>query len=89
MIDVNGAWTYTLDNTDAAVQALNVGDTLTDSFTATTIDGTSQVVTLTITGANDAAVITGVPSTAWWVRSGVPTAPCVVADALPRPTLTI
>ena len=29
-----GVWTYTLDNTNAAVQALNVGSpALTDSFT--------------------------------------------------------
>ena len=31
-----GLWTYTLDNSNAAVQALNVGETLTDTFTATT-----------------------------------------------------
>ena len=37
-----GVWTYTLDNSNAAVQALNVGDTLTDTFTVTTVDGTSQ-----------------------------------------------
>ena len=54
-----GVWTYTLDDSNAAVQALNVGDTLTDRFTVTTIDGTAQLVTVTINGANDAAVITG------------------------------
>ncbi len=54
-----GLWVYRLDNSNPAVQALNVGDTLTDSFTATTVDGTAQVVTITITGANDAAVISG------------------------------
>ena len=54
-----GVWTYTLDNSNAAVQALNVGQTLTDTFTAFTVDGTAQVVTITINGANDAAVITG------------------------------
>ena len=54
-----GVWTYTLDNSNATVQALNVGDTLTDTFTVTTVDGTAQVVTITINGANDAAVITG------------------------------
>ena len=42
------------------MQALNVGQTLTDTFTATTIDGTAQLVTITINGANDAAVISGV-----------------------------
>ena len=52
-------WTYTLDNSNPAVQALNVGQTLTDTFTVTTVDGTAQLVTITINGANDAAVITG------------------------------
>ena len=54
-----GAWIYTLNNANNTVQALNVGDTLTDSFTVTTIDGTAQLVTITITGANDAAIISG------------------------------
>ena len=54
-----GAWTYTLDDTDPAVQALNGAATLTDSFTALTADGTAQAVTITINGANDAATITG------------------------------
>ena len=57
-----GVWTYTLDNSNAAVQALNAGQTLTDTFTATTVDGTAQLVTITIDGANDAAVISGVAS---------------------------
>ncbi|MEH2550723.1 VCBS repeat-containing protein [Bradyrhizobium sp. AZCC 2262] len=54
-----GVWTYTVNDANSAVQALNVGDTLTDSFTVTSIDGTPQVVTVTINGANDAAVISG------------------------------
>ena len=41
------------------MQALNVGQTLTDTFTVTTVDGTAQVVTVTINGTNDAAVISG------------------------------
>ena len=54
-----GVWTYTLDNNNATVQALNVGQTLTDTFTVKTIDNTTQLVTITINGANDTAVITG------------------------------
>jgi VCBS repeat-containing protein len=54
-----GVWAYTIDQANSAVQALNVGDMLTDTFTVTTIDGTAQVVTVTISGANDAAVISG------------------------------
>ena len=54
-----GVWTYTLDNTNSTVQALNAGGTLTDTFTVTTVDGTTQLVTITITGNNDTAVISG------------------------------
>ena len=57
-----GVWTYTLNNTNSAVQALNAGNTLTDTFTVTTIDGTAKVVTVTITGHNDAAIISGTTS---------------------------
>ena len=46
-----GVWTYTLDNANSTVQALNVGDTLTDTFTVTTVDGTAEVVTITIHGS--------------------------------------
>ncbi|WP_189635561.1 VCBS domain-containing protein [Rhizobium grahamii] len=53
-IDATGHWTYTVDNDNATVNALNNGQQLTDSFTVKTVDGTSQVVTVTINGANDA-----------------------------------
>ena len=79
-----GVWTYTLDNSNAAVQALNVGQTLTDTFTATTVDGTSQVVTITINGANDAAVITGTATgavtEAGGVANGTPGTPTATGD---------
>ncbi len=52
-----GQWTYTVNNSNAAVQALNVGTTLTDTFTAETTDGTTQVVRITINGANDNPVV--------------------------------
>src|SRR5207253_1948186 len=53
-----GVWTYTLNNSNSTVQALNVGGTLTDTFTVNTVDGTAQVVTVTIQGSNDAPIIT-------------------------------
>ncbi|WP_429020179.1 DUF5801 repeats-in-toxin domain-containing protein [Bradyrhizobium sp. I1.14.4] len=49
-ITTSGVWTYTLDNDNSSVQALNVGDVLTDSFTVTTIGGTPEVITITING---------------------------------------
>jgi VCBS repeat-containing protein len=50
---VGGVWTYTLDNANSSVQALNQSQTLTDSFTVSTVDGTQQVVTIAIHGATD------------------------------------
>src|ERR1700716_1347839 len=43
-----GVWTYMLDNSNSAVRALNDGEHLTDTFTVSTVDGTTQVITITI-----------------------------------------
>ena len=56
-LTASGAWTYTLDNANSAVQSLNAGQHLTDTFTVRTIDGTAEQVTVTIDGTNDAAVL--------------------------------
>ncbi|WP_244957936.1 VCBS domain-containing protein, partial [Achromobacter pulmonis] len=58
-IDANGNWTYTLDNTDPKVQALAVGEKLTETFTVTTADGTQSTVTVTIDGTNDKPELSG------------------------------
>src|SRR4051794_11243687 len=55
----DGYWTYALDPASAAVLALTACQNLTDTFTVTTIGGTPQVVTMTIQGADDPAVISG------------------------------
>lgn len=55
----NGTWTYEIDNSLAAVQALGLGETLTDSLTVTSADGSASVtLTVTINGTNDAPEIT-------------------------------
>jgi VCBS repeat-containing protein len=60
VIGANGAWTYTTDQTNAAVQALSaVADTLTDTIRVRSGDGTEHAITITITGADDAAEVTG------------------------------
>ncbi len=83
-LTASGVWLYTLDNSNAIVQALNVGQTLTDTFTVTTVDGTAQLVTITINGANDAAVITGdITATvheAGGVANGTPGLPIATGD---------
>jgi VCBS repeat-containing protein len=52
-VTAGGTWTYTLNNSDSAVNALNDGDTLPDSFTIHSIDGTAQTVSITINGNTD------------------------------------
>ncbi|MEH6497086.1 MAG: VCBS domain-containing protein [Pseudomonas marincola] len=47
-----GLWTYTLDNTYTDVDDLNDRDTLTDTFTVLSEDGTPQTITITINGAS-------------------------------------
>lgn len=58
-IAANGDWVYTLDTTDAAVDSMDPGDHLTDTITVTSADGTTQDITITINGAEDAAVVSG------------------------------
>ena len=56
-VDANGNYTYILNNALSAVQALGVGEHLTDTFTFTVSDGhggtVSNTLTLTIDGTND------------------------------------
>ena len=68
-----GVWTYTLDNTNAAVNALNeLSPPLSDSSRFCQRTARRQLVTITITGSNDAAIITGTATGAvdeagaWW-----------------------
>ena len=52
----DGSWTYTLDNTDPDTDALKEGQVAEDSFSIQTADGTTETVTVSVTGANDAPV---------------------------------
>jgi len=52
-IDEDGEWEYNLDNDNADVQALDDGETLTESITVRSLDGTAKAITLTVNGTND------------------------------------
>jgi len=75
-IDSSGQWTYTLDNTRAATQALNAGDTRTETFTARVTDEhgaySEQTITVTVSGSND-------------VPTGTGTATCFLSEMAARP----
>jgi VCBS repeat-containing protein len=63
-IDADGRWTYNLANNDPAVQALAVGETLTEQFQVLSADGTPTTITVTIEGTNDIPAISGVNTAA-------------------------
>ena len=56
-----GKWTYMLDNTLAATQALKEGDVETQTYTARVTDDkeayVNQTITITINGTNDSPVV--------------------------------
>jgi VCBS repeat-containing protein len=64
-VAANGSWTYTLDNGDTETQGLHAGQVVTDTILVHSEDGTaSQTITVTITGTNDAPVVTSGPGAA-------------------------
>ncbi|MBW6512780.1 MAG: VCBS domain-containing protein, partial [Desulfuromonadaceae bacterium] len=58
-LNADGTWGYLVDNSLEAIQKLGAGETLTDTITVITADGTPADITITINGTNDAAAITG------------------------------
>ena len=75
-LNVNGFYTYVLNNSDPAVQALNTGDTLTDLSTYTVQDSrgltaTAQL-TITINGADDAPVLSVAGTGSSYTQNGPP-----------------
>ncbi|MFQ1771309.1 VCBS domain-containing protein [Aeromonas veronii] len=61
-LDTSGAWTYAVDNSKPQIQQLKAGETVTDTLTVSSADGTTHQITVTLSGSNDAAVITGADS---------------------------
>ena len=59
-ITAEGNWSYVADHTQAVIQALAEGQTLLDSVTFQTVDGTDVTMNFTIDGENDIANIGGV-----------------------------
>ena len=56
-IDTHGNWNYYIDNRKPEVQNLGAGETLTDTVTIHSKDGTPHVITITINGTNDAPIL--------------------------------
>ncbi|MFM6940125.1 MAG: VCBS domain-containing protein, partial [Rhodoluna sp.] len=77
VVSANGAYTYTLDQNNADVQALAAGQTLTETFNYTLSDGRpayltdSATLTFTVNGANDKPTLSGISSLASTVKEDV------------------
>ncbi|WP_168878864.1 S-layer family protein [Rhizobium sp. P28RR-XV] len=56
-IGEDGSWTYKVDNSLSAVQNMGVNQSTTDTFTISSIDGTTHDIVVTINGTNDAPTI--------------------------------
>ncbi len=70
-IEANGAWRFVLDNERLATQALRANGSGVDEFIVTTVDGTTQVITITVLGIGDPTVVTiTAPPDGATVRSG-------------------
>ena len=76
-INADGTWTYTLDNSNATVDALNDGSPpLTDTFTVQTADGTEHDIVITINGHTDAPPnVTPTANNDAWVLSDLTVLP--------------
>lgn len=55
-ISADGLWTYTLDTANE-LQSLAEGQTLIETFTVATLDGTTEDISVTVIGQDDASVI--------------------------------
>jgi len=58
-INAQGEWHYTLNSSLSAIEGLTSGESLNDIFSATTADGSSQLIQITITGADDKPFLSG------------------------------
>jgi VCBS repeat-containing protein/ELWxxDGT repeat protein len=76
----SGAWTYTLRNGDANVQALTAGQQVHDGLTLTSLDGTdTKSIDVTVTGAGKpASIYYADRGGGLWVTDGTPGAEVLV-----------
>ncbi|MNZ25711.1 Poly(beta-D-mannuronate) C5 epimerase 7 [compost metagenome] len=67
VLGADGSYSFTLDNTLAATQALNAGQVVSETFTYTIVDGDGDTdtatLTLSVTGTADGVVLGGLDGT--------------------------
>src|SRR5205085_270373 len=81
-IAANGDWTY---SANSALDNLNVGQSVSDTFTVASLDGTTGTVQVTINGTNDAAVISSAAVTLTETNTPLSTAGTLTASDVDSP----
>ncbi|MGE4404512.1 Ig-like domain-containing protein [Pseudomonas sp.] len=84
-IDVAGRWRYVLDNASPAVQALGTADSRSETFTVTSLDGTTATVTITVQGLDEPVVPPVEPPPAPTAGPQPVTPPPPSTPAMPEP----
>ena len=82
IVNAAGQWTYTLNNGTAAVQSLQAGQVVNDAFQVATAGGSTQPVTITITGRNDRPTLSANASLLTQVEDTVDNSATTVATLL-------
>ncbi|NNJ97675.1 MAG: DUF4347 domain-containing protein [Gammaproteobacteria bacterium] len=59
-LNATGDWHYAANTTQAAIQGLADGETLTDTINVSSVDATSHDIVITIIGTNDAPTANGI-----------------------------
>ncbi|SFL26684.1 VCBS domain-containing protein, partial [Shimia haliotis] len=63
VVQANGLWVYSVDNSLKSIQDLGSGDHLTDTLTVATVDGTTTTLSVRIDGSNDGPTVSASPAT--------------------------
>ena len=61
--DANGGWSFIIDNTNPFFNGLSAGATVVENFTVYTVDGTPQIIAISINGVDDPLRATSDPAT--------------------------
>ncbi|KOE79429.1 hypothetical protein ACS86_18200, partial [Vibrio alginolyticus] len=57
VVHANGVWTFIADNTSTKIQSLTEKETIQETFTVHSKDGTAHTITVDIVGTNDTPVV--------------------------------
>lgn len=82
VIAAGGGYTYTVANVD--ILPFGAGETKVDTFTVTALDGTTKAVDFTITGLNNAPVVSGAAN----LGTAVGGAPLIISESQLLSTVT-